>query len=248
VADRLGAAFHEAHDLELIARAAAGDLAASEAVAARDQIASCDVCAALAGDLRAIAAATREFGAAASRAAAPPAPRDFRLTETDAARLRRRGFLGLGRIVGANGGRARGLGGALAALGLVGLLVSAGMPSLFLGAGGAATSESVGGAATSESVGGAATSESVGGAAASESADGISKDRASMPAELAPAATDGYAVAATGEPARLTDAVAQDDDTPTVGGSVILAIGSIGFLVSGLVLLLASRTGRRSGL
>jgi hypothetical protein len=233
VADRLGAAFHEAHDLELMARAAAGDLAAGEAVAARDQIASCDVCAALAGDLRAIAAATREFGAAASRAAAPPAPRDFRLTETDAARLRRRGFIGLGRFASANRGRARGLGGALAALGLVGLVVSAGMPSLFPGAGGAATSESAAGAAT--------------GAAAPESADGISEDRASMPGELAPAATDGYAVAATGEPARLTDAVAQDDDTPTVGGSVILAIGSIGFLVAGLALLLASRSGRHAG-
>lgn len=245
MADRLGAAFHGAHDLELVARAAAGDLTPGEAVAARDLIASCDVCVALAADLRAIAAATREFGAAASRAASPPAPRDFRLTERDAATLRRRGFLGLGRFADANRGRARGLGGALAALGLVGLLVSAGMPSLFLGAGGAATSESAGGAPAPE----AAAPESAAGAAgiaAPESTDAASKDRASMAAELAPAATDAYPLEATGETTRLADAM-QEDDTPTVGGSAILAVGSIGVLVAGLALLLASRGRVRAG-
>jgi hypothetical protein len=250
VADRLGAAFHGAHDLELVARAAAGDLTPGEAVAARDLIASCDVCAALAADLRAIAAATREFGAAAYRAASPPAPRDFRLTETDAARLRRRGLFGLERFADANRGRARGLGGALAALGLVGLLVSAGMPSLFLGAGGAATSESAGGAPVPEAAAPeAAAPEPAAGAAgiaAPDSTDGASKDRASMAAELAPAATDAYALEASGETTRLADAV-QDDDTPTVGGSVILAIGSIGVLVAGFALLLASRGRARAG-
>lgn len=218
---------HDTHELELVARAAAGDLMADEAIAARDLLASCDACATLAGDLRAIASATRALGAAVSLSAAPPAPRDFRLTEADATRLRRRGFLGLARISHGIGGRARGLGGALAALGLVGLLVSAGVPSMFPGAGGAATLESVGAAA------------------APEAGDGLSKDTPSTPTVPAPAATDGYALAASGEPVRQADR-GPTEDTSAAGGPSPLALGSIAFLVAGLVLLLSSRNRRRA--
>ncbi|HEX5589908.1 MAG TPA: hypothetical protein VFX65_06430 [Candidatus Limnocylindrales bacterium] len=128
---------HDRHDLELVARSAAGELVASEAVAARDLLGACDACAALATDLRAIAAATRALPSARTGASPAPAPRDFRLTESDAARLRRRSF-GISWRGGVLGNRARGLGGALATLGLVGLLVSAGLPGILAGAGGAA--------------------------------------------------------------------------------------------------------------
>lgn len=139
MADRSArAADHASHDLELVARAAAGDLAASEAIAGRDLLAACPACAAIASDLRAIASATRTLPDAAARSARLHAPRDFRLSPADAARLRRRGFLGLGRrLAGLGfGGRAQGFGGALVSLGLVGLLVSAGVPALFGGAAG----------------------------------------------------------------------------------------------------------------
>lgn len=127
-------------------------------------------------------------------------------------------FLGLGRVPGRQAGRARGLGGALAALGLVGLLVSAGAPSLFTGAGGAATSDS---------------------------AAGPAKDSATMAAELAPAGAPAPA-AASEAPARVTDA-SRDDSATTVDGPLPLAIGSVVVLVAGAALLLASRHGRRAG-
>ena len=113
---------HATHDVELIAREASGDLAAGEALAARDLLASCPACVALAGDIRAIAAATRELRSVPDQATTARAPRDFRLTEADATRLRRRSWFGIRSWP--SPGRVRGLGGALATLGLVGVLVS----------------------------------------------------------------------------------------------------------------------------
>ena len=146
---------HAAHDLELVARAAAGDLAASEAIAARDLLATCPTCAALAVDLRAIAAATRALPSAVLLSSQLRAPRDFRLSPADAARLRPRGIRGLrlrlaelGLDVGT---RAQGIGGALVSLGLVGLLVSAGVPALF-GANGGGTTELDAAGGTAEDV------------------------------------------------------------------------------------------------
>ncbi|MBI2775900.1 MAG: hypothetical protein HYX57_01350 [Chloroflexi bacterium] len=130
---RLGPEHHADHDLELVARAAAGDLAAAEAIAARDLLAACDACEALAVDLRAIAAVMRAIPRTTLAA-----PRDFRISPADAARIGRRRRPDLSRF-GLAAGRARGLGGALATLGLVGILVSAGAPALLGGAGGAAS-------------------------------------------------------------------------------------------------------------
>jgi hypothetical protein len=140
---------HLVHDLELVARSASGDLVASEAIAARDLLAACPSCSALAADLRSIAAATRALPDAAARSAYLRPVRDFRLSEADAARLRPRGLFGLRRRLAAFGAgldtglgfRTRGLGGALATLGLVGLLVSAGVPALMPATGGAAQQE-----------------------------------------------------------------------------------------------------------
>ncbi|MEW5991513.1 MAG: hypothetical protein AB1736_09255, partial [Chloroflexota bacterium] len=66
---------HGSHDLVLVARAAAGDLEAGETMAARDRLATCAACAALAADLAAIAAATRALGSSPRRAGAAAAGR-----------------------------------------------------------------------------------------------------------------------------------------------------------------------------
>lgn len=219
MADRLSLAAHNTHDPEIVARAAAADLASDEAMAARDLLASCSACAGLAADLGAIIAATRDLGPAMAGATAPPAPRDFCLTEADAARLRRRGFLDLGGLRTGLQGRVRAFGGALAALGLVGLLVSAGTPSLFLGAGGAATSES---------------------------AAGLAKDGPTMAAEAAPAPGGAYSFTSSEDASRLA-ATPGDVDTPAPGGPALLPVASAAVLLAGLALLLASRGGRRAG-
>lgn len=219
MADRPNLAAHSTHDLELVARAAAADLAPSEAMAARDLLASCAACAFLAADLQVIVAATRALGPAMAGATVPPAPRDFRLTEADAARLRRRGFLDPGGLRTGLRGRVRAFGGALAALGLIGLLVSAGMPSLFLGAGGAATSES---------------------------AAGLAKEGPTMAADAAQVPADGYSSMAS-EDARRLAATPADADAPAPGGTVVLVVASSVALLTGIALLLASRGGRRAG-
>src|SRR5688572_7059594 len=111
---------HSQHDPFLIAQYAADDLRPSERSRATEMIEACRECASLAADLRAIASAT---------AALPPiaARRDFRLTDADAARLRRGawrrrfGFLTSPRFA-----FTQPLGLGLATIGLAGLLISGG--------------------------------------------------------------------------------------------------------------------------
>jgi hypothetical protein len=206
---------HERHDLELVARAAAGDLASGEAIADRDLLAWCHSCASLTADLRAIASATRQLPTAAARSAVLPAPRDFRLTAADAAHLRPGGLNGLVRRLGGGrgfGSPARGLGGALATLGLVGLLVSVAIPGLG-GTGGAIAG------------------------ADGQHEDGASKTSASAVAAMFPTASDAYALSATGEPSREIGGA-----TDTAVGSPVsqaLVVGaSIGVLVTGIGLII----------
>jgi hypothetical protein len=251
VADRRGPAFHDAHDLELVARAAAGDLAAGEATNAHALLAACDRCAELAADLRAIAAATRRLPSAATALSATPPgieARDFRLTEADAARLRRRGFLGIRRLVEVIGSRSRGLGGALAAFGLVGLLVAAGMPSLLGGAGGAATTLAPTGEGLIQK-----EAASEGAASAAPAAAPIPSDTSFLAATADPAGA-GSADAAAASDAAGTDASraaagSRDDGADASSGwsAVALAMISVVVLVVGLNLLLAGRNGRRAG-
>ena len=73
---------HQAHDATLIAGYAAGDLVGTDLVLASRLLASCENCARLHADLRAIAAATRALPAATA------APRDFRISRAEADRLR----------------------------------------------------------------------------------------------------------------------------------------------------------------
>src|SRR4051794_33948902 len=111
-------ASHDRHDRLVVAALAAGDLTGTELDQARALIASCPECAALHGDLIAIARAT---------ATLPPpilsAGRDFRLSPAQAESLALRGwrrFLPAGRT---SSPFTRPLGVALATLGIAGLLI-----------------------------------------------------------------------------------------------------------------------------
>ena len=105
---------HAAHDELLIARLYGGDVDDLERARALELVAGCEDCAALFADLGSIARAT---------AALPTEtrPRDFVLTEEDAARLRPRDR-GWGQLLGL--GRRRSFGGALVAVGFSGLLLT----------------------------------------------------------------------------------------------------------------------------
>lgn len=119
---------HDAtHDLDLIAGLAADDLDPADHARAQALIGSCGDCRSLHDDLLAIARATRALPAA-------PAPRDFRITLEQAARLRRTGWVArlLGPIAGARS-IARPIAATFTTLGLVGVLVSAAMPGLLGG-------------------------------------------------------------------------------------------------------------------
>ena len=117
---------HAQHDLELIAGHAAGDLADTQRSRADALIQSCASCADLRRDLVALAAATRMLPASA-------APRDFRLTAAQAARLRRGGWRkALLRPFAAPRSTIRPMAMAFTSLGLAGLLVTTILPSLFL--------------------------------------------------------------------------------------------------------------------
>ena len=125
MADRRASVEHDGHDLELIARVAAGDGSPGDVQAAETLRLDCSACCDLDADLRAIATSTR---ALAADTAAVRAPRDFRITPKDAARLRGRRLADLF--------PAR-LGGGLVALGLVGILFGSGILGVFSGLGSA---------------------------------------------------------------------------------------------------------------
>ena len=131
---------HALHDEELVAAYAADDVEdATDQARARSFIERCSTCRDIHRDLAVIRSATRASGTASERAATMSAPRDFRITAEDAARLlpgspiareaRRLGWrarLDLG--IAAFG---RPIGAAMATFGVVGLLIG----SLALGGG-----------------------------------------------------------------------------------------------------------------
>ncbi|MEO7229231.1 MAG: hypothetical protein ABIZ30_01415 [Candidatus Limnocylindrales bacterium] len=232
MADRLPreAGRHESHDSELVARFVAGDATTTEISEAQRWVDTCPECVALASDLRAIMSATQEMRTLAG-ARAPAAPRDFRITPGDAARLRRRGpwqIFGTVRTSGA----LRWLGGAFATLGIVGLLVSAGLPALLGGAGSAASSGSA------------------------EAPQDAATFGAMAPAGPTATADLRLQVKATGDPQADTEAGAEATaagepaGAPRVGAlssQATAALGSLAALVLGLALLLASRRRSHSG-
>jgi hypothetical protein len=130
--DPLGARPHATHDVVLLAAVADHDPDPATEATVRRMIADCPECARIADELRMLAAGLADLPPSL------PVPRDMRLTEMDAARLRRGGVLrrllrplGIARMPGLQP-----LAGALTALGIAGLLL-ANIP-LGLGSAGAA--------------------------------------------------------------------------------------------------------------
>lgn len=131
---------HAQHDPDVIAGLAAGGATAIERTRGQALLDSCVDCRALHDDLVAIAAATRSLPAAR-------APRDFRITAEQAARLRRTSWLTrlLGPFASA-GSAARPLAAAFTTLGLVGIFVASALPGMLGGAASMAAPESQTGA------------------------------------------------------------------------------------------------------
>jgi hypothetical protein len=138
------------HDETLVARLFADDLAGREADAARALVAECPACAALLADLRALASATTALPATRR-------PRDFRLTQADAARLRPGGWRQFLRRFGdPDLSFTRPLAMGLTTLGIAGLLLTA-LPGGFgFGSGGASILSTVGNRVTLPEAGGGA--------------------------------------------------------------------------------------------
>jgi hypothetical protein len=201
---------HADHDLVLVAAHAAGDVTAAERTTAEALLASCPDCRELAGDLRAIAAAT----------AALPAPartRDFTLRPQDAARLRPRGWRRLAAALGTTRLElARPLAPVLMTLGVVGLLVS-GLPLVgSLGSAGAAPSlERTSAAAAAASA--AASAAPAPAAAAASAAPAASTSRDNFGAASAPSASGSKALygGAQPSPSPISDTAGGEGYVPT---------------------------------
>jgi hypothetical protein len=131
------AARHALHDEEVVAAFAVDAELADDPARARALIERCMTCRDLHGDLVAIGSAMKAAGTAEAVAPARPAPRDFRLTATDAVRLRGGNALqrAAARLLDGLAAFGRPIGATLATFGIVGLLV------------GTATLGSLGGAA-----------------------------------------------------------------------------------------------------
>ncbi len=132
-------AAHAAHDLTIVAALATRDrdLDRSTADAARQQLASCTACADVLADLITLQAAL-------PTTSTPARPRDFRLTEADAARLHRTGWRRfLGFFGSPRDGVSRPLAIGLTTLGLAGLMFAT-VPSMFMASGGASALAPVG--------------------------------------------------------------------------------------------------------
>jgi hypothetical protein len=212
---------HALHDEELIAAFAAGDVEdAGDAERARSLVERCAFCRDLHRDLTSIRTVIRASGTAAERAATRPAPRDFRLTADDAARLRPgspiarvaarlgwRARVGLG--VAAFG---RPVGAAMATFGVVGLLIG----SLTLGGSPLASTT---------------------GAAAPSAAPGMDNTGP------APETTDNrfsYGPLSTAK-GGVEAGPTSGRDGGSLSGSIVLLGGSVALLAGGLMLILASR-------
>ena len=189
--DPIPPAAHAGHDELLIVRLYGGDVSDAERARAVVLVSECSDCGSLFADLAAITAATAGL-------AVPPRPRDFSLTEADAARLRGKArprwrVLGLG--------LRRSMGGSLAALAILGLILT-GTTSVL---GGASSSAAGGNVLSPQRL----AAPAVAGAVPAASAAGSVSDFG--PSSLATAAPAGTFAAAfnanppTASPAPLTN-------------------------------------------
>ena len=198
---------HDTHDLELVAAFAAGDATGADLETVTALVASCADCAALHHDLRAIAAALPAIPV-------PVRPRDFRLTQEQAASLRPRGFRGiLAAFASPKLSFATPLGTGLAAIGIVGVLVaSGGLP-----VGGGATS---GAAAEDANVRSLEAPAEMGAAAASPAALTGPAAEPQDPSTVITPENDG--AAATGPTEALPAPAANEGPEPLVILSIVL--------------------------
>lgn len=216
---------HALHDEELIVAYAAGDLEdQTEQERAGSLVERCTTCRDIHRDVAQIRTAMRSSGTAAERAATMSAPRDFRLSADDAARLRPGSPIA--RVARRLGWRARldlgiaafgrPVGAAMATFGVVGLLIG----SLTLGGGPASL--------FSAQSGGAPTT-------------------APAPEAIGPAATStidrtGFGPEATAKDANNPGPAPGVRDTGTQGvATVALLGGSMAFLVLGIALFVTAR-------
>jgi hypothetical protein len=213
---------HALHDEELIAAFAAGDVDdPADAARAQSFVERCATCRDLHRDLQAIAEAIRASGSAAERSRTLSAPRDFRLTAEDAARLRpsapaARITVRLGwrsRVSRAIAAFGRPAGAAMATLGVVGVLIG----SLTLGG---------------------VPLASVGGAAAPPSTSAAVDQGGPLPEATASRGSSRPFETLTGGAAG-PGAPASSGSGP--GGPVLVFGGSIVLLVMGIGLILAAR-------
>ena len=176
---------HDTHDRLLIANLVDRSVDEAERSRAEELLAACRECEKLYDDLVALSAATRAM-------TVPMRPRDFRLTDADAERLRVRGWR---RILGAIGSPrdvfSRPLAVGLTTLGLAGLMVAT-VPSFFLASGGAASGPNL-----------LSTEQAVGDAAGGAPPEAISM------APVAPAATAQSGPAAAAAPSAAPEALPQ---------------------------------------
>jgi hypothetical protein len=214
---------HALHDEELIAAFAARDLRRADAERARSLVERCPECRQLHEDLVAVRTAMHSSGTAAQRAATITAPRDFRLSADDAARLRPGSPIGraavrlawrtrLGLGVGAFG---RPVGAAMATLGVVGLLVG----SLTVNGAPFAAMSGAAGATAAPGI------DQTGGAPES------SADRTS------------FRPLSTGKDG-TTGSTESSGGGPGLGGSLLVLAGSAALVILGIGLIMASRRRR----
>jgi anti-sigma factor RsiW len=142
---------HQDHDLTLVAGLAAGDLSTPDRDRAQAIVDACAECATIHADLIAIATAMRALPKRVT------APRDFRLGNVQAARLRRGSWLRsfLAPFAGARSAT-RPMAAAFTSLGLAGLLVATVLPGLLGSAASMAPERQTTGAAAAPTVGAAA--------------------------------------------------------------------------------------------
>jgi hypothetical protein len=229
---------HAAHDLTIVAALAAraSDLDERTAALAREQVASCASCADLLTDLLTLQATL-------PTTATPARPRDFRLSDGDAARLHRSGWR---RVLGFFGsprdGFSRPLAIGFTTLGLAGLLVAT-VPSMLLsgGAAGAAPNEVLSTVGNAAQQAAPAPAASAAASAAPSAAEGFASDRMSTAA--AAASEEAAGAGEPGDTGVFTGAN-PDEVTPDVAGDLgLLAIRddasglSVLFVVAGVLLI-----------
>jgi len=231
--DSAAAPRHAQHDTLLIARLAADDLDQMDRARAEAQLDGCLECRDLRDDLVAIAAATRALPAT-------PAPRDFRLTAEQAARLRRtwRDVV----LAPFRPGRAgtRRLAATFTTLGIAGIFAVGALPALLGGGAATLAPTSAGGAGGPAATYGAPNGQ-FGPAAEASAAPGDAsgpKDAAASPESVVN--VDGDDTSRGGE--------AADDGRQAASRPLnVLLIGSLGLLAAGLVLFGLRLAGRRLG-